>query len=67
MDRRACKALLYRIYALPGEAARREALYDAAATSGVLLHFANEGLTLASERDRERIEATLAFAGYGEP
>lgn len=66
IDGLGCNALLYSIYALPECADHRKSILDAVQRAGVQLFFANEGLVLASDEDRSRIEGLLEFAKYGD-
>lgn len=66
VDGLGCNALMYSIYALPECAEHRKSILDAVQRAEVQLFFANEGLVLASDEDRARIEGLLEFAKYGE-
>lgn len=66
VDELRCNAILYSIYSLPEDPARREELYDLALRNQVVLTFVNEDLVVAEAQDRERVEECLAFAKYGD-
>ena len=55
-------AILYSMFMLPAEAARREAMYRRVLAAGCSLHAAVEGFVLRSEVDIERWENVLRTA-----
>jgi len=57
--------VLYSVFALPEDGARRDALLDAFLARGATMHFVNEGLQLAGPGDRAALDALCAFARYG--
>ena len=61
-----CNVVLYSIYALPANAEFRGRILDAARDAGIVLHFANEDLSIANQADCQLVEDTLAFGKYGD-
>jgi sporadic carbohydrate cluster protein (TIGR04323 family) len=60
-----CNLIMYSIFALPEEEEARNELLTEAVKNGLIIHFVNEDLVLASERDLEIINRYLKFSRYG--
>lgn len=58
--------IMYSIFALPEDEQLRNRLLDTALANGLIMHFVNEDLQLASRKDLELIGNYLKFAKYGE-
>jgi len=60
-----CNPVLYSIFALPEEDELRVDLLRAALSNGLTMHFVNEDLVLATDRDLAILNRYLEFAKYG--
>ena len=65
VEHRNVNVIMYSIFALPEDESDRNRMLDAALKKGMIIHFVNEGLALASEEDMETIKAYLDFSKYG--
>jgi len=59
-------AVCYSVFALPEDKAFRKKILDMALANGLIMHFVNEDMSIANERDREKVEKLLAFAKFGQ-
>lgn len=59
-------AVCYSVFALPEDRAFRKKILDKALANGLIMHFVNENMSIADERDREKVEKLLAFAKFGQ-
>jgi sporadic carbohydrate cluster protein (TIGR04323 family) len=60
-----CNLIMYSIFALPEDEETRNNLLAEAVKNGLIIHFVNEGLVLASEKDLDNINRYLKFSKYG--
>ena len=60
-----CNLIMYSIFALPEDEETRNSLLAEAVKNGLIIHFVNEGLVLASEKDLDNINRYLKFSKYG--
>ncbi len=60
-----CNVVLYSIFSLPEDKEFRSRILDAALHNGIVMHFVNEDMAIASEADRKDVERTFEFAQYG--
>ena len=65
VERRKCNVIMYSIFALSEDPEERVRFLRAAANAGLIIHFVNEDLQMASPGDVDLIEKYLAFAKYG--
>jgi len=65
VEHRNVNVVLYSIFALPEEESERNRMLEIALKKGMILHFVNEDLSLASVDDLENIKKYLAFSKYG--
>jgi len=60
-----CNLIMYSIFALPEQDEARNDLLEAAVKRGAIIHFVNENLVLANEKDLENVKRYLNFAKFG--
>jgi sporadic carbohydrate cluster protein (TIGR04323 family) len=65
VEQRNVNVIMYSIFALPEDETERERMLQAALKKGMIMHFVNEDLSLASEDDLRMIQSYLAFSKYG--
>ncbi len=60
-----CNVVMYSIFALPEDDDSRNELLQTAVKNGLIVHFVNEDLVLATEKDLRNIKDYLKFSKYG--
>jgi len=65
VEHRNVNVIMYSIFALPEDEAERNRMLEAALKKGMIMHFVNEGLALASADDLKTIKDYLEFSKYG--
>jgi sporadic carbohydrate cluster protein (TIGR04323 family) len=65
VEHRNVNLIMYSIFALPEEEEERNRMLDGALKKGMIMHFVNEGLALASADDLKTIKDYLEFSKYG--
>lgn len=65
VEHRNVNVIMYSIFALPEEEDVRDRMLEAALKKGMIFHFVNEGLALASAEDLKEIRRYLEFSKYG--
>ena len=65
VEHRNSNIVMYSIFSLPEEEEERNRMLELAFQKGLILHFTNENLALASKEDLETIKTYLAFSKYG--
>lgn len=65
LDYLKCNVVLYSIFSLPENKEFRARILDAIVRNGIVMHFVNEDMTIASEADRKDVERIFEFAQYG--
>jgi len=66
MDNLKCNCVLYSVFALPEDKEFRTRILDACLENGTVMHFTNEDMAISNEADRDRVEALLDFAKFGQ-
>jgi sporadic carbohydrate cluster protein (TIGR04323 family) len=65
VEERNVNVIMYSIFALPEEEEDRNCMLELALKKGMIFHFVNEDLALASREDLETIKKYLQFSKYG--
>lgn len=65
VERRKCNVVMYSIFALSEDPAERRRFLETTVRNGLIIHFVNEDLQMASADDVEMIEDYLRFAKFG--
>jgi len=66
MDNLKCNCVLYSVFALPEDKEFRTRILDSCLENGTVMHFTNEDMAITNEADRDRVEALLDFAKFGQ-
>jgi sporadic carbohydrate cluster protein (TIGR04323 family) len=66
VEHRNVNIIMYSIFALPEEEAERNRMLETALAKGIIMHFVNEDLALASVEDLKAIKGYLQFSKYGQ-